>query len=128
MNLKIICVAVVLLLMTGCAKNSGQQFLAKMSNEEISSKLIKNQTSKAEVKSMFGDPAEISFSSDGQETWEYSYTRSADKGINYIPFNVFYRGTNDNVRKLKIRYTFDGFVDRFSFSNSQGETQIGLFQ
>ena len=117
------------LFVTGCAAKTGHQFLAKMSNQEITSKLIEKKTSKDEVNKMFGDPEDINMASDGGETWLYKYVRSEAKGINYVPIaSSFYGGTNDNIRKLKIRFDNHGILERYSFSNSKGETKAGFFQ
>lgn len=116
-------------LISGCATNTGHQFLAKMSNEEIASKLIQNQTSKSEVLAMFGDPEDIEIDNDGGETLLYQYIRSEAKSVNYVPIaSAFYAGTNDNKRKLKIKLNSKGIVERFAFSSSHGETKFGLFQ
>lgn len=114
---------------SGCAVKTGHQFLEKMSNEEISRKLVKGITTKEQVKHFFGDPSDIDVLPDGKENWVYSYVRSASKGINFIPYaNLVYSGTNDNVRKLKIIFDTRSKVEFFAFSSSKGETKTGLFQ
>ncbi len=129
MNKKILSTLITLFLISGCAGKTGHQFLAKMSNEEISSKLVKNKTSKAEVTEMFGDPEDIEMGVNEEETWLYKYTRSEAKGVNFVPVvSSFYGGTNDNIRKLKIKFNGCGLVDKFAFSSSKGETKTGLFQ
>ncbi len=116
-------------LLTSCASKSGHQFLGKMSNQEISNRLIKGQTTKEEVKIMFGDPSDVDLLPDGKENWVYSYVRSADKLVNYVPYaNLVYNGTNDNIKKLKLLFTTSGVLEFFAFSNSQGETKNGLLQ
>jgi len=123
---------VILLLSTlicSCAAKTGHQFLEKMSTEEISSKLIKGHTTKEEVKGLFGDPSDVDIMPDGKEQWVYSFVRSEQKGVNFVPYaNLVYNGTNDNIRKLKILFTNCGKVEFFAFSNSKGETKTGLFQ
>lgn len=84
MNKKVITL-IVCLLVAGCGAKTGHQFLEKMSNQEIASKLIAKKTSKAEVKEMFGSPEDIDMTDDGGETWLYKYVRSEAKGINYVP-------------------------------------------
>lgn len=118
-----------LFVITGCAVKTGHQFLEKMSNEDISSKLVKGQTSKNQVKELFGDPSDVDVLPDGKENWVYSYVRSSSKGINFVPYaNLVYSGTNDNTRKLKILFDTEGKVEFFAFANSKGETKAGLFQ
>lgn len=119
-------------LLAGCATNTGHQFLAKMSNEEISSKLVPNQTSKKQVQAMFGDPEDIDIdvtNSSGGEVWTYKYLRSEAKGVNYVPLvSSFYSGTNDNIRKLRIKFNANDLVEKFAFSSSKGESKWGMFQ
>ena len=129
MNNKIFSILITFFLVTGCAAKTGHQFLAKMTNQEISSKLIANKTSKADVTNEFGDPEDIDMQNDGGETWLYKYVRSEAKGVNFVPIaSSFYGGTNDNIRKLKIKFNNNGIVTKYSFSSAQGETKVGLFQ
>lgn len=67
--------------LSGCAAKTGHQFLDKMSNQDISDKLIKGQTTKDQVKNLFGDPSDVDLLPDGKENWVYSYVRSEAKGI-----------------------------------------------
>jgi outer membrane protein assembly factor BamE (lipoprotein component of BamABCDE complex) len=129
MNKKIFSVLLIAFLSAGCAAKRGHQFLAKMSNEEIAHKLVKNKTSQEEVKVMFGDPEDVDIDSDGGETWLYKYIRSESKGINFVPIvSSFYQGTNDSIKKLKIKFNSNGVLEKFAFSNAKGETKAGLFQ
>ena len=58
-----------------------------------------------------------------------AYLGSEAKGINYVPIaGSLYGGTNDNIRKLKIKFNNHGILEKYSFSNSKGETKAGLFQ
>lgn len=123
----ILCLATPLL--AGCAAKSGNQFLEKTSDAEIASKLIVHKTTKAEVKNHFGDPEDFDLLSDGKELWTYKFTRSEAKGINYVPYaSLFYRGTNDSTRRLKVLFNKDGIVENHTFSHSKGETKMGAFQ
>lgn len=128
MGNKIIYLMMVFLL-AGCAAKRGHQFLEKTSNQEISSKLVAQKTTKEEVNQMFGDPEDVDMTYDGGETWLYKYVRSEAKAANFIPIvGDIYHGTNDNIRKLKIQFNKCGLIERYSFSSSKGETKAGLFQ
>ena len=117
-------------LLYGCAAKTGHQFLEKMSNEEISKKIVKGQTSKEEVRKSFGDPSDVDILPDGKENWTYSFVRSSQKIENYVPVaNWMYGGTNDNIRKLKILFSTNGVVEFYAFFNSKGETtRTGIMQ
>ena len=126
---KKILLSILALLISGCGANTGHQFLAKMSNDEVARKLVQNKTSKEEVRSMFGDPEDVDINDESGETWQYKYVRSEVKGVSFVPIaGSFYGGTNDSIKKLKIKFNSDGLVDKFAFSNSKGETKAGLFQ
>lgn len=117
------------LFLTGCAATTGHTFLENMSQQEISARLIAHKTTKEQVRSSFGDPEELDFQDNGKEEWLYSYKRVDAKGVNYVPVvNSFYRGTNDTTKKLRILFDLEGRVEKYSFSNSKGETKMGLFQ
>ena len=118
-----------ILAISGCAAKTGNQFLEKTSSEELSKKLIANSTTKNDVKEMFGDPMTITFMASNNEMWSYSFVRSEAKMINLVPMvNLFYAGSNDNIRSLHIIFNPDNIVNSFNFINSDGETKIGLFQ
>jgi hypothetical protein len=117
------------LLLAGCAITRGHTFLGNMSQQEISAKLVAHKTTKEDVRSNFGDPEEVNFQESGKEGWLYSYKRSAAKGVNYIPLaNSFYNGTDDTTKNLRILFDLQGYVEKYSFSSSKGETQWGMFQ
>lgn len=126
---KSIITMVMLLVLTSCGANTGHQFLAKMSNQEIGSKLVVGKTTKDEVNQMFGNPEDIDMTDNGGETWLYKYVRSEVKAVNFVPVaSSFLSGTNDNTKKLKIKFNNCGILEKYAFSNSKGETKVGLFQ
>lgn len=128
MKFKYRCLPIVLLL-SGCAAKTGHQFLEEMSETQVASSLVSNVTTKAEVKEKYGDPEDIDFSVDGTETWLYKFIRSDAKGINYVPIaSLFYRGTNDTIKKMKIVFNSQGVVHKYAFSQTTGETKIGAGQ
>ncbi|MGI4775956.1 MAG: hypothetical protein ACRYE9_03400 [Janthinobacterium lividum] len=117
------------ILLSGCAGKSGHAFSEKMSESEVSAKLIKDKTTKEQVKNMFGDPEDIDLREDGSENWVYKFVRSSAKAVNFVPYaNLVYSGTNDTIKRLKILFNAQGTVNRFAFSNATGETKQGLFQ
>lgn len=108
----------------GGAVEKDNKFLEKISDEEIYSKLIKGQTTKEQVKLIFGEPEKVNISSEGKENWLYYFIRGEGKGINYIPM---YHGTNNNMRELKILFDTNGIVELFTLQNSTFEAESGLF-
>ena len=128
-NYNIPIVLISFLLFTGCAGKSGNQFLEKLSNEQLSVQIIKGQTTKSQVIKLYGEPSDIDLLPDGKESWAYIFVKSTAKGVNYIPYvSLAYSGTNDTTKKLKILFNTSGIVEFFTFNTSQGETKNGLFQ
>ncbi len=126
---KIFTSLVLTLLISGCSVNTGHQFLSKMTHAQIASNLTKGKTTKGEAQVTFGDPEDVILNDDGSEIWIYKYVRSEAKGVNYVPIvNSFYSGTNDNIKKLKIKFNSQGIVQNIAFSSAKGETKAGLFQ
>lgn len=120
---------VLFIFLVSCAAKSGNQFLDKMSTEEINAKLIKGVTTKEEARSAFGDPSNATVGSDGSEYWVYSFARAAHKGINFVPYaNMVYSGTNDDAKGLSISFDKNGIVESYVHTQSKGETKSGLFQ
>lgn len=129
MTIKKLSLVAFILMLSSCAGNTGHQFLSEMSREEISRKIVNHKTNKETIRANFGDPSDISIDNDGGETWEYEYTRSESKGVNYVPIaSAFYAGTNDYKKKLKIKFNSSNVAERHAFSSSTGETRHGMFQ
>lgn len=117
------------LLLSGCASKTGNQFLEKMSKEEIDAKLVKGQTTKEEVVKLFGEPVAVTLSSDNTETYTYTFSHGKWKAINYVPYaNLAYSGTNNKVKTLAVLFGANAKVLSHSFANARTETKTGAFQ
>ena len=113
-------------LFTGCAVKSGNDKLQDVTQENILEKIQNGKSTKADVRKVLGEPANVDFKENGLEQWNYTHSRKVEKGINYVPVvNWFVRGTNDTKKTLVV--LFDGdIVKNHSFSSSEGETMGGL--
>jgi outer membrane protein assembly factor BamE (lipoprotein component of BamABCDE complex) len=71
-----IAVAMILisLVLTGCT-SVGNDSIADATNETVSQHLVKGRTTQADVRKVFGDPIKTSFASNGNESWEYEFSR-----------------------------------------------------
>lgn len=119
----------VMAITSGCAGKTGNEVLGKMEKEKINQQIVKGQTTKAQVKEIFGDPDKTDFDPSGLEKWTYSHKRSAAKAINYVPVaNWFVAGTNDTIRNLVILWNENDTVKNYINSEAQGESKAGLFQ
>lgn len=125
---QILCVVSVALLV-GCAGKTGHTFLEEKSPQEIQAVLVEGKTTKEDVRSKFGEPNDIDFDTNHCEIWKYEFIRSESKGVNFVPIaNLFYRGTNDTTKRLKLIFNQQGVLVRHAMSSSNGETKLGAFQ
>ncbi len=113
-------------LFTGCAVKTGNDKLADVTNESVTSVVQNGVTTKQGVKEKLGEPSSVDFLSNGLEKWEYVHKISVEKGINYVPVvNWFASGTNDTKKTLVILFDND-IVKTHTFSKADGETMGGL--
>jgi predicted small secreted protein len=127
-RLSIVALAICASLLTGCAVKTGNDKLEDVSSESVGKVIIKDKSTKANVKEAYGEPQKVDFMANGLEKWEYSHIRKAGKAVNYVPVvNWVVGGTNDTTKSLVI--LFDGdIVKNYSMAVSEGETKGGLLQ
>ncbi len=124
---KIFSVFLLSLSLSGCGGTAGHAFLEKMSKEEIEKNLIVGKTTKEDVHKAFGQPSDTKFKDNGNEQWTYTFQRSDVKGSTFIPVvNWFHRGTDDQIKTLRITFDTKGILVKHSFSSFTGETVVGL--
>ena len=120
-------IILVLLLVTACM-SSGNQNLKKYDTNQISTMIIKGKTTKAEVKSIFGDPSDIDFDNHGREKWTYTHTKGSVKASNFIPVvSLFSGGVDTETKKLVIIFNREtGIVEDYLQSSANEETKQGI--
>ena len=108
--------------------STGSQSLSNETEESIRIKIIKGQTSKTEVRAMFGSP-----NSAGKNTFSYHLYSSSAGVVNYIPI-VNLLGTVRNASHKTLTITFypeqNGrcVVKDFITNESDNSTRTGLFK
>lgn len=114
-------------LSTGCA-SQGNQSLKKETEATVKNKIIEGQTTKASVKSMFGSPAETSFTDGGKEIWTYQLDDLSADAVEYIPV-VNWFGSSYSGKKKQLVVMFNGeIVSKYSMSESDVSAKSGLFK
>lgn len=114
-----------LVIINACSSKSGNTKLEYMAKKDISKMIVKGKTTESGVRSMFGEPQETDFMTDGRKKWKYIFMHKEEKGINYVPVaNWFVGGTNDTAKTLLVLFK-NGTVDDYMFSTSVGETMTG---
>lgn len=115
---------IVSLILAGCA-SSGNQQLKKESETSIQTKIQEGKTTKAEVKSYFGSPDQVSYTDGGNEIWKYSFAKVKINGTTFIPFyGLFHNGTNGTKKELTILFK-DGTVQKYTMAESAISTKSG---
>lgn len=114
-------------LSSGCA-SAGSKVLHHETETTVSQKLTEGQTTKAEVRKMFGSPAKTSFTDGGLEIWTYERSNLKADGVNYIPIvNLFGSSMSGVKKELVILFDSHDVVKRYSMSESPETIKTGIF-
>lgn len=118
-----------MILTTGCAVKTGNDKLGDIERGQLEQGIVKQKTTKNEVRSMLGEPDKTDFDNNGHEKWTYTHIRKSSKAVNFVPVvNWFVAGTNDTTKTLVILFEDSGVVKNYIASTADGETKGGLLQ
>lgn len=110
--------------LAGCA-SSGNQQLKNETETSVQSKIQEGKTTKAEVKTFFGSPDNVSYTDGGNEIWKYSFAKVKVNGTTFIPFyGLFHNGTNGTKKELTILFK-DDTVQKYTMAESAINTKSG---
>jgi len=113
-------------LLAACA-SMGNESIADATAETVSKQLIKGRTTQAEVRRTFGDPMKTSFASNGNESWEYEFSRMQSKVTNFIPYvNLVHSGAEGDKKSLVIFFDRGKIVQDYTMSTSRVGVSTGL--
>lgn len=122
-----LCTCATLLLAAGCA-SVGNATLGKESEHSIQTKIIEGQTTKAEVRRMFGSPLKTTFTDSGQEVWNYELSKMSADMVSFIPVvSMFGSSASGTKKELVVLFDREGIVRRFAMSESEVKQGSGLF-
>lgn len=114
-----------LLLLSACA-SSGNESIKNETSETVDQKIKDGVTTKQEIKALYGDPLETSFTDSGHEVWKYVFAKTRANGTNFIPYyGAFSSGTHGKAKTLSIIFT-DQVVWHHSLADSQIQTHQGI--
>jgi hypothetical protein len=69
--------------MMGCS-SSGNEVLKSQTVAAVNSSIIDGQTTRDDIQQIYGQPARVSFLSEKNEMWTYTWTRASAQGQNFI--------------------------------------------
>ena len=122
-----IAISVVAALMNAACASSGNVSIAEATGASVASQLQKGRTSQAEVRRLFGDPMKTSFAGNGNETWEFEFTRLQSKPTNFIPYvSLVHSGEEGQKKSLVVFFDRNKVVQDYTMSSSQVDVSRGL--
>jgi Small protein A (tmRNA-binding) len=112
---------------TGCAERRGNESLEKITAQEISEKIRKGKSTKADVTNLLGTPSRVDTMT-GDETWTYYLVETSITAKYFIPFNAFFGGAPKNsTRTCTVTFTNKGIVkDLFVMEQNDSDMRPGL--
>jgi outer membrane protein assembly factor BamE (lipoprotein component of BamABCDE complex) len=123
---KVLVALSILLGVAGCI-SSGNESIADATGATVASQLIKGKTTQAEVRRLYGDPIKTAFTSNGNETWEYEFSRMQSKVTNFIPYvNLVHSGAEGDKKSLVVFFDKQKVVQDYTMSTSKVDVSQGL--
>ena len=117
-----------LFMIGGCASH-GNKVLKEETSKAVAAKITKGETTKEQVRAMYGDPMSTSFTDSGKEIWKYEFIKTNAKVTNFIPVvSLFNSGAKGDKKELVVMFDDGGIVKNFSMSTSKVDTDTSLFQ
>ncbi|MFT9258213.1 MAG: outer membrane protein assembly factor BamE [Acetobacter sp.] len=117
-----------LLLVAACG-SSGNESIKNETAATVDQKIQDGVTTKAQVKTAYGDPLETSFTDSGHEIWKYVFERTHANGTNFIPYyGAVSRSYHGKAKTLTIIFN-DNTVWHHTLSDSDvkiHDTGIGI--
>lgn len=102
---------------TGCSNMGNEQIKNK---EFISQNVAKGKT-KNEIKNSLGEPSDVTFSGNGNETWLYIRSETQTRFTSFIPYiSVIAGGVDSSTDKLYILFNSEDKVIKFTTTNIKG--------
>ena len=109
----------------GCTSTGNQQ-IKNETNVTLDKKIIRNQTTKSEIKKLFGSPTNVR-SSNGKEIWQYDFQLISKSAVNYIP-GIKLLGTSSTETNKVMIINFDGnIVVDYSMDETKNSSKTGIY-
>ncbi|KXV79706.1 hypothetical protein AD936_00855, partial [Gluconobacter japonicus] len=96
-----------LVALTGCA-SEGNETIKNETGASIDQKIHDGVTTKEQVRALFGDPRESTFTDSGHEQWRYAFTNASSDAANFIPlYGDLHQGTHGTEKTLTVIFNGD---------------------
>ncbi|OUJ10675.1 outer membrane protein assembly factor BamE [Acetobacter sp. DsW_059] len=115
-----------MLALSACA-SGGNESIKNETGASIDQKIHDGVTTKEQVRQLFGDPAQTSFTDSGHEQWQYTFDNSKSDVTNFIPvYGDLHQGQHGTAKHLTIIFNND-VVWHHSMNSSAVKSSAGLF-
>jgi len=127
----IIAILFLSVLVTNCA-SVGNESLVGQKPEQVNSAIVKGKTTMSEVKGIYGDPFETSFTATGTLIYKYRYDDTSAmnaKTVASVLFTYGLAGSKMEGTRLELVVLFDenNVVKNYNFSTSEIDGGTGVF-
>ncbi|MCL2345888.1 MAG: hypothetical protein FWC58_08570 [Desulfobulbus sp.] len=120
----LLCIATILL--GACAASAGNMALKDETEKTVSARIVEGKTTKDEVRAMYGQPTQTSFTDGGNEIWTFRYAYATPKAVNFVPVvGIFAGGADVQSKELVVMFDKNNVVAKFSMRESQQEVARG---
>ena len=113
--------------LVGCSSQGNEQ-IDHLTVSQVSRQIIRGKTTADQVKADLGDPLKVSYNSDGNQQWEYDYTKLHLTPTDFVPFiNAVEINARGTKKSLVILFNNQGVVEHYSLTCSKIYKHRGLF-
>jgi outer membrane protein assembly factor BamE (lipoprotein component of BamABCDE complex) len=109
-------IAISVILLSGCISTG-----TKVNDKSVSS-FVKGETSASDVRIALGEPEGITFNSEGEQTFTYSFIDTDVKAATYIPIvGLFAGGATSKVESLIVTFDKNGILKDWIKNNTTSD-------
>lgn len=124
-SIRIFLTALICTTLMACA-SGGNMALKDETKESVAQKLTVGMT-QDEVKAIYGEPSNVTFTDSGSEVYTYMFTRARAKATSFIPiYGALAGGSNATQNTLTILFGEDNRLKKHTFSSSEQEMNTGV--
>ena len=127
-RLPLLCFLLCLCCLMGACATAGNDSLRKETEASVGDKIKPGETTKAEIKGMFGSPLNTSFTDSGMEIWKYELSKISVDATSLIPVvSIFAASSSGKKKELIVFFDDKDVVKKYNMSESDVKVRQGLF-
>jgi outer membrane protein assembly factor BamE (lipoprotein component of BamABCDE complex) len=112
--------------LAGCA-SYGSESIRNETDETLAQKIQKGLTTKAQVRSMLGDPLAVTLTDAGNEQWMYHLASYTPSPINFVPYlNSIAQAGHGQTKNAVLLFDKNGIVMQYTVTSGGQEVRGGI--